>query len=641
MHLLLLLYSLIGLISFNPKDLVIEVGVGNNDILQINNWSINKKDVNWNEVGTYSVEYYNHHLGKEGKRNVHIIPADFNSHGSYNNIFTQVSDFDISEIIEVDGGYYVCGTVPSYDPFQLTPIEQNYGFIAYLNNEALEWQLTFFDQYSYVSSIVIIEGQLYALLTIANSTGTSLKLLEISVGKIKSELIIADNMVTFGDEMVVINKRLFIICSSSSRTGYLSYIDDSEYIGILEIDYHNFAVKKSYCFGNIGTNKLLEIDYDDNTIALVIAIDGTAGQFKNLYNKFSGNFLVVLDLNLVIQEYRYINHQAIKSFFITANDYCVIGGSDNGISAWVDIIVMNRNIKYVEVFKREIPGGGNSIHDIYHTRTFAGQNFIGVNIYNRTQKEQQFSGIIEFTNNQSLQHTTFYPSNNQDYLLDDIIISKSGMMLLARRLNNTFKIDEFLGIRKESFAFEVIDDTEYHNAKLFLNGNQIGLLGESDNQVFGHHQELMYIDDIVDVYLMNRYYVPAHINIKTNQVYDLGIILTFNGSGLLNGEEIENEYCIETVGEYSLIVQGNGEERHIINFRVEALSLEDKICEANQFKLEKAVLNPEYIEKEKIAFENYLHNYRDDIGIIITIIISLSFIVLAIVPKMKQRKKHK
>src|SRR5690606_6305350 len=127
------------------------------------------------------------------------------------------------------------------------------------------------------------------------------------------------------------------------------------------------------------------------------------------------------------------------------------------------------------------------------------------------------------------------------------------------------------------------DNQNYYHKYLTLNGRDIGLLGDKKNPIYGHHEEVFKAEDIAFMYLINSYYIPSKINVKNSQIYDLGIRLEFNGQGYLNGEEIINEFIIEEVGEYSLVVHGSGGVREIINFKVDNLSLNDKTNKAYDF----------------------------------------------------------
>ena len=85
-----------------------------------------------------------------------------------------------------------------------------------------------------------------------------------------------------------------------------------------------------------------------------------------------------------------------------------------------------------------------------------------------------------------------------------------------------------------------MNNCEYEENSIYLNGNRIAYLGIGEANVFGHHEENLIINDAAIVALKNRFYIESVINVQNNYTYDKGLRLIFNGAGSLNGEIINS-----------------------------------------------------------------------------------------------------
>lgn len=91
--------------------------------------------------------------------------------------------------------------------------------------------------------------------------------------------------------------------------------------------------------------------------------------------------------------------------------------------------------------------------------------------------------------------------------------------------------------------------------------------------VFGCYQCTYYYEGVVDYAFSQLVNVLPVTGVTDGGVYDLGLILKFNGQAILNDEAITNYHQITESGQYELILKGKDESVVTINFKVEPLAL--------------------------------------------------------------------
>lgn len=137
--------------------------------------------------------------------------------------------------------------------------------------------------------------------------------------------------------------------------------------------------------------------------------------------------------------------------------------------------------------------------------------------------------------------------------------------------------------------------------------NTILLEEEKINQEnkFGYYDGLAsYNYNNISFKVEGGYYVDLHINIKNNSVYDVGLVLYFNGDGNLNGKKIESGYTVLEVGNYVLEIIGNKDKKYI-HFLVDDLGIKEKNTLYEQ--LSYTVHNDNTCNEPSIELENDIY----------------------------------
>lgn len=143
--------------------------------------------------------------------------------------------------------------------------------------------------------------------------------------------------------------------------------------------------------------------------------------------------------------------------------------------------------------------------------------------------------------------------------------------------------DNIVTINKIYFAtftdlcqnLKVKSATDFKEPTLFVDGKKICLDENKssyayDLEMFGTYDALYYFTTShLDVITYGLIYVEPVVNLKSNEIYDINTNLEFNGKGILNDYNIENNYQLQIEGDYNLVVVGKDNEKILLNFKVE------------------------------------------------------------------------
>ena len=184
--------------------------------------------------------------------------------------------------------------------------------------------------------------------------------------------------------------------------------------------------------------------------------------------------------------------------------------------------------------------------------------------------------------------------------------------------------------RKE-FTYYYLDDYDVYLNGMLVNKNLVR--SNIPANPFGFYTDLysMKQSNIELVIPIKKYYY-LNTNINNKEVYDVGIVLRFNGQGYLNDEVISSSHKVEETGKYVLEIRGNNDERKIINFNVVNLSKEptklEEVINNEVSVLPEADYKPKKIE---VNINKNLEEQIDKLAIIIIFSLSSVGIILGLV----------
>ena len=126
-------------------------------------------------------------------------------------------------------------------------------------------------------------------------------------------------------------------------------------------------------------------------------------------------------------------------------------------------------------------------------------------------------------------------------------------------------------------------------------------------------------------------------NIKHNEVYQKGQILNFNGEATLNGVAINNNFRVNEIGNYLLIIKGENNINSSISFEIKQLTVCNNDRDVDNFRIEK-VENYNKVKEDTSYINNTITlENKNKYEIIIPLILSVC--ILCIVTFLFVRKK--
>ena len=133
--------------------------------------------------------------------------------------------------------------------------------------------------------------------------------------------------------------------------------------------------------------------------------------------------------------------------------------------------------------------------------------------------------------------------------------------------------------------------------------------------------------------------MKAKINIKSSEIYDVGLKLEFNGEGYLNDLPIENNHVITEEGKYSLTVVGSSAKK-VIDFTVKKLTVDGVAISYNELELnEIMIISSDNKENKILATETNFIEFTNTSSLVFAVIIASILIGISVIIPLKWRKK--
>ena len=440
------------------------------------------------------------------------------------------------------------------------------------------------------------------------------------VGGLKIE---TDNE-TKGYEICILDDYLFVI-GFSYATNLLSYktLNNKGTIFVMKLSL-DLEILDTYYFGYVGGyNEYISATYNNELMYINCYLD-RGDYYKEGY--------AVIRVNSHLDEvgidyYENNNYEMIKCF-----DGVGLIKYDKKTN-FLELRKYDWLFNYKGSYFYEIPKINSEVIN-FKTNSFldCGNNLVvGFNI-TRNYKNYFSFGIID--KDYKLISKFEYEKDNINYI-DSIHFSNNEMFVFDRKTNNQyFHVSKIKYINK-------IEDNLYYN----------GLSCEKEIETCN--------DTYFGTYVLNVYYrykdeefkttytkiIEPDFSVSNGSIYDINHLLTFNGKGYLNNNEIDNGYVITEPGVYTLKVIGNNGEIRLVSFSVEELCTKlDIVNNDNDFVQIESVAKKSESSKNKVSLyeDSSLITVDNKTNyIILIIIISVTcFIVGLFIPLFKKGKKH-
>lgn len=598
---LLLSYFVIvrGKTNITLSDLYIEEGVGNDTYLYNDNYELISGAVNWNREGTYMLNYQDE-IGNIYSKNIVIIPKK-----DYQYLITKNEEINIkidsnNIIMDIfyitDSSFYVISNYQMPDP---TAPDQEKISVIYYENYEFKWEYRYYKYSRFVSASlyndnIIVTGLVY---NENNYYINSIVLFEVTKERqiIKSREISSDKP-CFVYNLYVDNDIIYLITNTNgTKFDYEKYkTHEISQLVIFEINYNTFQIDNGICNEEIKNFFIIDTSYYDRRLTINIQFKEKQGLFTNCIYEYNDRLELVDKYYFTIENKDYICHQVTRDeICIFAIDYSV--NSDCVKVEYLQNNVENKNIlldlynNYVINNIEIVNVEGNDIYICMNNKTIKGNHFLGYCKVN------------------SLNKVTYFSTTTEDI---NIIKSKisNGILINFYSVNNRIytkilKLIEIKTINYDNNLEKNIIKKLYVNC-IELNKNK-HLITTNKNK-FGIYKNIYkYLDSEYNEYFLeDTIEVKLDCNIEENNIYQTGYKIRFNGEGTLNGEEINNEYIINDIGKYQLVIKGNTDTK-LITFSIDDLTINSINRETIKFNINSINIKPNIYNPEQYIDNKY------------------------------------
>lgn len=619
--------------------LIIEVGVGESNDLELNNSIKTQGEVDFNKVGTYYLTYYNEKYEYFFERTVKIVEKEeiYGGVNYYEDIENLDKKYKINDIAYITNDeYFVVGEIDSGDDIIQTIFIQKYGFVRYYDKNKLVWEHVFDNTYSYVSSCEVSNaGVLLSLSYEKAKDDSEVMIVEMTKNNnIIRSMSFGGNEIEFVDNLKLVDNKILCFLSSYSSSGEISYMyDNTRFLAFVVIGYDDFLIKNKKMYGNDKYNIILDIDYhpDYKCFYLLIRTSGTKGPLITNQNKYVGDFLVKLSLDLEITNVKHLDTMYASNNFITIARDKIMVCSNVTYERSLMFSYYSFNLDYEGFYKYTL---NNNILLPFKIRSFAHDDIlIGLNIVNSDDTID--SAILNVLDEDS--------SLN---ILDDLgRLSKANVSNEASILvTDNNRVLKFINIDSSVMSKVNYNFKDYFKRYIYINNNFVGTTGlNKQEEKFGEYFYKSYFnEENISLILKSEYYEPFYSNIKNNELYDVFTEILFNGDGLLNDVEFSSGERILNPGKYELVVKGEN-DRKILYFEVKELSLPLKDKEEIELNIKE--VNPSktnYSKENAINLELNFNDVATPVILYFILIISFFIIVSFLIPlKFKKFRRKK
>ncbi|NLD26842.1 MAG: hypothetical protein GX661_05725 [Acholeplasmataceae bacterium] len=579
--LIVILLSSFTVPVFGLEKIITLPGVGSDALLEEEGYILHQPQVDWEEAGSYQVEYYAPSLHSTITRDIEVLSKNDLLAGV--EFLSEVGQADISGLyvknciyISEDEYFLYGGKDTGYHPYQ-TQDWTCFPYLAFYRDGFLVWEKYFSAQrYGYIKDACLTE----AGIAIIGDYDTPSQKRNIFVCEIDSNQSIHYTREISGsnDDYAsrIFHEDGYLYLYGKTRSTDLdyycfTYTTNDIYIGILSLTDHSYYDFR--LFGNEG----------DDLIYDALRLNGRSYFFCRFrgegyyYNKAS--YMRDYDAILYLKEDLYLgdwislseNEPRIDPHFFTLGDkICLVSYLNDKIT--IQII----DAELENISEKTIILPNQNISDCH---ILVNESLILATISTDDRKQKSLT-IFRFDDdfNQISKTTSKIAAANN---LLNFYQDHQGHLIIpvVSLVQNQLYFLSYENYRLEEEEVTNADYTKYSTNLYFNNKNVEKVLVKNDipENPFGEYRKLyLYRLNNREFYLEDVYNFHLKTNIRSHEVYDIGVAPTFNGEDYLNGKRIFSGTKIEEPGHYVLEIL-SAEAVETLVFSVQNLS-EDPVC---------------------------------------------------------------
>ncbi|MDD4000393.1 MAG: hypothetical protein PHX62_05840 [Bacilli bacterium] len=575
-----------GPIAVLGKTIITSEGLLNDSYLEEDNLFYLGDDVDWQNSGDYYADYYNPTILSEVRQKIMVRSEEELKAGI--SFLDTKEEFELSEV-EVAGlvqdskqSFFVYGAIcTGNQPYQ-TQDRYSFAYLAYFDYGQKLWELIVQpDRYGGFHHACLSE-QGIALIGEYDSFNEGKNIIIYEINKTK-EIIYQRELKGLEDDYgnkIYYNRGCFYLFGRTASSDWdfnrCQPRGLDVFVGLINLE-------REFLIFSLGEES--EQLYDG------FFLDG---KFYGLIEVEKGKSLKkALELFIVDESWR-LNKKSLD-YSINNNNYCFFEYKNNLLLSYqknFKQLVCQSYDKNLELKETKTKEMDCVIHDY---QTIAGDDLLFVIIGIKNSK-----GVLNFTKLETNYQVI------KTYDLNCLPNIKAAKFDEDRNLN--FCLQEKDKITRYAYKYYRLEENSYQRAdytllekRIFFNGKYLPKTLYSTNipaNPYGNYQKVYRVfDGDLIFYFEDEYFYPAKTNIRNGEVYDLGVVLNFNGEAFLNGKQIEIGTSIEEAGNYVLEIRSNNGFVAFI-FSVSALSeVEEEVIEVS--KIETGSIIKKQIETEK------------------------------------------
>ncbi len=537
-------------------------------------------DVNWDEVGSGKVNYFDKNNLNFKTKNVLIKDIESLKQGINIPIESSVaidSSVNISKIIyKSDDEFFILGKLDNnYYPYP-SELDKGFAYLAYYKNYSVQWEKLFKEnRYGrlvdgvLIDSGIIIYGeydnQSQKTNVFVNIISFDKKVLyekeiEGSLNDYAKAIYYMDNVITFCG-LTESKDRDFM---KYSEVGY------DIFIGSIHLPTNDFKLQLT---GNRGNDIYISSAFLNGNLYLYCYFKGEGFYHNNNGNMQNFKCIIEADSRLdcsVWASLEDLNNELNDTIFIFGDKICIANFSygDSIIHFWLFDLKLNFQIrKSLKI---------NNISKINEYKIATNNN----NFYITTlaTDTKNIPVITTHCINNEFNEISYYSTTTiktDSKILDFIFYNSKLKINILDNSNSKLNIIDYSHLKIQDYKVN-FDKYYINDYNVIVNGNIVSknrISSNVSNNPYGSYYDIYsaLLDDFELILEIEKFYYDS-INLKTKEEYDLGTVLKFNGTGYLNDELIANNYKLNEAGKYVLEIVGNFDERKVINFTVKDLS---------------------------------------------------------------------
>lgn len=618
-----------------PKEYV-QVGIGRDDLIIEDNLTVTSGYVNWDLEGNYIITYIDR-LDNIYKKEFVIIESVDNQYLLNEGKEHKISFSNISEIVDVfyinDVSYYVVSNYQEEDP---TAPDQEKICITYFENDCFKWEYRYYKygryNYGYLhDNNLIVTGIVY---NADNNYINTIVIFEITKDRqiIKTREISSDKSCYCHGMYLYENNIYLVTTTSGNKFDYSKYKQDYDNrLVILKLDYSTFKIVDGVANEQLSNFYVVGTSFYNMRIAINIGYKTNI----TVNNVIMTNCIYEYNDNLEFINNYYYNGQYKDyiGFQLTNKDVCIYAIDNWNNNKCVNIQYLNYGVDIKNIYLelenqysindvKVISINENDIYFCLKNRELNNNQFIGFAKVNSINGVKYFSKTPEQISILSSKISNGYIINT--YKKNNKIYYKSFNLIEILTKNNN---ENDIIISKKSVIVNTISTEKYQ----YINNTNENIFGMyiNKNRLIDHFGVKYYLCDITNI--------PLKTNVESDEVYQIGYKLSFNGYGKLNGIEIDDGFIVNDIGKYLLEIDGENVEKMVISFEISNLST----THIPREKVEFEVLKPSFIygTKEDNSYVEtrcdfkVKENYDNIVPLVISII---SFGILSLILMRKK-----